>query len=115
MTRHVLLLDLHDDPDAIARYEDWHRVGAVPSAVVAGIRGSGVTAMDIYRTGDRLAMVMETGPGFDPAARAAADRADPDVAAWERLMDGFQRPLPWAAADAKWTEAARIFSLADQP
>lgn len=115
MARHVLLIDLADDADAIARYEGWHRAGAVPAAVVASIRAAGIESMDIHRSGNRLVMVMETGPGFDPAAKAAADAADPDVAAWEALMDGFQRPLPWAAAGAKWTAAPRIFSLADQP
>jgi L-rhamnose mutarotase len=30
-------------------------------------------------------------------------------------MDGFQQPVPSAAPGAKWTEAARIFSLAEQP
>jgi L-rhamnose mutarotase len=71
--------------------------------------------MDIYRSGNRLVMLMETGPGFDPAAKAAADVADPAVQAWEAQMDGVQRPLPWAAPDAKWTLATRIFSLDEQP
>lgn len=115
MTRHVLLLDLLDDPDAIARYEAWHRAGAVPEAVVRSIRAGGIEAMEIWRSGDRLAMVMETGDGFDPATRAAVDAADPDVVAWEALMAQFQRPLPWAAAGAKWTAAARIFALDEQP
>jgi len=108
----VLLLDLIDDAEAIARYEAWHLAGAVPAAVVAGIRRSGVEAMEIWRTGDRLVMVVEAGTGFDPAARTGAE--DPDLAAWERLMDGFQRPLPWAAPGAKWTAATRIFDLGDQ-
>jgi L-rhamnose mutarotase len=37
------------------------------------------------------------------------------VQEWESRMDSVQRPLPWADADAKWTPAARIFSLAEQP
>ena len=113
--RHLLMLDLVDDPAAIARYEAWHAAGAVPAPVVAGIRAADVTAMQIFRSGNRLARVMEVGEQFDPVAKAQADAADPDIAAWERLMDGFQRPLPWAAAGAKWTPATRIFDLADQP
>lgn len=115
VARHVLLLDLTDDPAAIAAYERWHAAGAVPAPVVAGIRGAGITAMEILRAGNRLVMVMETAPGFDPAAKAAADAADPDTRAWEALMDQFQQPVPAAPPGVKWVEATRIFSLADQP
>ncbi|MEG3164367.1 L-rhamnose mutarotase [Sphingomonas sp. PB2P19] len=112
--RHVLLIDLVDEPAAIARYEAWHAAGALPTAVGASIREAGIVAMDIYRTGGRLVMVMDTDASFDPAAKAAADRADPAVQAWEAQMDGVQRPLPWAQPGSKWTEAAPIFSLDDQ-
>lgn len=113
--RHVLLIDLVDEPAAIARYEAWHAAGALPPAIGASIRGAGVVAMDIYRTGDRLVMVMETDASFDPALKAAADAADADVQAWEAQMDSVQRPLPWAAPGAKWTEATAIFSLDQNP
>ena len=114
MGRHVLLLDLADEAEAIARYEAWHAAGAVPPAIVASIREAGIIAMDIYRTGNRLVMVMETEAGFDPARKAADDAANPAVIEWERQMSLVQRPLPWADPDAKWTEAPRIFSLAEQ-
>jgi L-rhamnose mutarotase len=112
--RRILLLDLQDDADLIARYEAWHRLGAVPEAVVKSIRSAGILAMDIHRSGNRLVMVMETGPGFDPQAKAAADAADPEVQAWEELMSGFQQALPWAAPGEKWVAANRIFSLDEQ-
>jgi len=114
MGRHVLLLDLVDEAEAIARYEAWHAAGAVPPAIVASIREAGIIAMDIYRTGNRLVMVMETAPGFDPVRKAADDAANPAVIAWETQMNLVQRPLPWADPDAKWTEAPRIFSLSEQ-
>ncbi len=113
--RHVLLIDLVDDAEAIAQYEAWHADGALPPAIGESIRAADITAMDIYRSGNRLVMLMETGPDFDPQAKAAADAGDPAVQAWERQMNQVQRPLPWAAADAKWTPAARIFSLDEQP
>jgi len=115
MARHVLLIDIDDEPDAIARYEDWHAAGALPPAIGVSIRQAGIVAMEIYRTGDRLVMVLDTREDFDPAAKAAADANDPAVRAWEQQMDGVQRPLAWATPGAKWTEAARIFSLAEQP
>jgi L-rhamnose mutarotase len=113
--RHVLLIDLIDEAEAIAQYEAWHAAGALPPAIGASIRAADIGAMDIYRSGNRLVMLMETGTGFDPAAKAAADVADPAVQAWEAQMDSVQRPLPWAAPDAKWTLATRIFSLDEQP
>ncbi|QGP80643.1 L-rhamnose mutarotase [Sphingobium sp. CAP-1] len=113
--RHVLLIDLADEVEAIAHYEAWHAAGALPLAIGASIRAADITAMEIYRSGNRLVMLMETGPGFDPAAKAAADAADPAVQAWEGRMNAVQRPLPWAAPDAKWTAATRIFSLDEQP
>ena len=115
MTRHVLMLDLVDDPALIQRYEEWHAAGAVPPVVVASIRQAGVVAMQIFRTGPRLVMILDVTAWFDPAAKAARDARDPDVQAWERLMDGFQQPLPWAKAGEKWTPAALIFDLAAQP
>ncbi len=113
--RHVLLLDIVDDADAIARYEAWHAAGALPPAIGRSIRTADIIAMEIYRAGERLAMVMETGPDFDPVAKAAADAADPDVRAWEALMAGVQRPIPAAAPGEKWAAATQIFSLTEQP
>ncbi|MFA6118042.1 MAG: L-rhamnose mutarotase [Sphingomonas sp.] len=112
--RHILLIDLVDEAAAIARYEAWHAAGAVPPAIGDSIRRAGITAMEIYRTGNRLVMVMETSADFDPAGKAAADAADAAVQAWEAQMDQVQRPLPWARDGAKWTLATRIFSLAEQ-
>ena len=113
--RHVLLLDLKDDPELIAQYEAWHAAGAVPKAVIESIRAADIREMEIYRSGDRLVMVMETGPQFDPAAKAAADRGNPDLIAWEELMNRFQRSLPHAGEGEKWVEAKRIFSLDEHP
>jgi len=113
--RRVLVLDLKDDEGLIAEYEKWHRPGAVPAAVVASIRAAGIEGMEIFRTGNRLVMVMETAPGFDPAAKAAADAGDAEVRAWEALMGRFQQGLPWAAEGEKWVEAGRIFDLGEQP
>jgi len=115
MTRHVLILDLKDDPDLIARYEAYHRPGGVPDAVLRSIRDAGIAEMEIHRSGNRLVMVMDTTAAFDPAAKAAADAADPAVVAWEALMDAYQQRLPWAPAGVKWLEAERIFALSQHP
>jgi L-rhamnose mutarotase len=114
MNRRVLILDLKDDAELIAAYEAHHAAGAVPKAIVRSIREAGIEAMDIYRCGNRLVMLIETADHFDPEAKAAADASDPAVIAWEELMDRFQQRLPWAAPHEKWLEAQPIFSLAEQ-
>lgn len=103
----VLVLDLHDDPELIARYRAWHAPGATPPAVIAALRASGVTQMQIHLSGDRLVMIVEGGDGAEAAAAT-----QPELEAWERLMDEFQKPVPWADHGAKWTPATCIFDLA---
>jgi L-rhamnose mutarotase len=113
MKRFVFALDLMDDPQAIAEYEAWHRAERIWPAVVESLRGSGLTALEIFRTGNRMCLIMEAPDNFSLAAKAAADASNPDVQAWERLMWTFQRALPWAAPGEKWVPMERIFSLAD--
>ena len=113
--RHCLALDLKDDPALIERYEAWHAPRAMPPAVIASIRAADILDMQIWRLGARLFMIMETGPGFSPEAKASADMASEDVQAWERLMWEFQQPLPGAAEGEKWLPMKRIFALDEQP
>ena len=112
MTRHYFALDLHNDCEAIHAYEAWHRPERIWPEIVTAIRAAGVQDMEIFRTGNRLLLVMEVGEDFDAAAKAAADAADPRVQAWERLMEEFQQRLPWAVEGQKWVPMRRIFSLA---
>lgn len=113
--RHLLFLDLVDDAEKIATYRNWHRPGGPPASVTRAIRDSGIVSMQIWQVGDRMAMVMETSPDFDPAATAKRDANDPDIRAWEALMDAFQRRMPFAPPSVKWVAAECIYDLDDQP
>ncbi len=113
--RKVFCVDLKDDADLIARYKAWHAAGAVPAAVTKAIRGDDIRALDIYCFGNRLVMIMEQGPGFDPAAKSDRDADNPDVVAWDALMRTFQQPVPGAPREGTWAEMDSIYSLADQP
>lgn len=109
MTRRCFALDLKDDAGLIAEYESYHR--AVWPEILASIRNSGIRSMEIYRTGNRLFMIMETDASFDAAAKAKNDAADEKVQEWESLMWRYQQALPGALPGQKWMEMKNIFTL----
>lgn len=111
MKRYCLALDLKEDPQLIAEYEYWHKAENGWPEVRKSILDAGITDMQIYRTGNRLMMIMETSDQFDAAAKSAADAANPKVQEWEQLMWKFQRPLPWAKEGEKWLVMEQIFQL----
>lgn len=115
LVRRCFAVDLHDDPERIARYRAWHAAGAVPAAVSAAIRGDGVASLEIWLTGDRMFMIMEQDAeaAEDDAAKQARDAANPDVRAWDALMRSFQKPLPFAP-EQTWVEMERIYALSEQ-
>lgn len=109
MKRFCLALDLKDDSSLIAAYEDWHQ--KVWPEIKKSIRDAGILSMEIYRTGNRLFMIMETTEDFSFEKKAAADAANPKVQEWEKLMWEFQQPLPWAKSGEKWILMNKIFDL----
>jgi L-rhamnose mutarotase len=109
MRRHCLALDLEDDPTLIAAYEEHHR--AVWPEILESIRSSGILSMEIWRTGNRLFMVMETEDDFSFERKAEADARNPKVQEWEALMWTYQKSLPGAKPGEKWRLMERVFSL----
>jgi L-rhamnose mutarotase len=111
MPRHYYALDLRDDEAAIAEYERLHRPGNVWPEIAASIQASGIEEMEIFRTGNRLVMVVQVPNGYDASATRQTD--DPMNHAWEALMDRYQQRLPWAEMGQKWVPMTRIFSLTE--
>ena len=107
--RYCLALDLKDEPALIEEYEQYHR--NVWPEIVQSIRGAGIKELDLYRTGNRLFMIMETEPGFSFEKKAALDAANPSVQEWETLMWNYQQALPLARPGEKWILMTKIFSL----
>ena len=111
MNKYCLALDLIDDPQLIAEYEHCHKAENGWPEIKKSITDSGITNMEIYRTGNRLFMIMETDDSFDVAKKNAADASNEKVQAWEQLMWKFQQPLPWAKQNEKWVLMSKIFQL----
>ncbi len=109
--RHCFALDLKDDPVLIAEYERWHAPSGVWPEILESIKSAGILALDIYRTGNRLLMVMEVNEDFSFEKKSIADTVNPRVQAWEELMWQFQQPLPWANEGEKWVLMDKIFEL----
>ena len=107
--RYCLTLDLQDDPQLIAEYRRHHE--HVWPEVTRSIRDSGIEDMEIYLLGTRLFMIVEVSERFSFDAKSEADRDNPKVQEWERLMWKFQRPLPQAKPGEKWIPMERIFKL----
>ncbi len=110
--KYCLALDLIDDESLIKEYELYHE--KVWPEILASISNAGITNMDIYRTGNRLFMIMETDDTFNAAAKTAADAASPKVQEWETLMWKYQQALPFAKPGEKWIMMKKIFDLKTQ-
>ena len=67
--------------------------------------------MEIYRTGNRLFMVIEADETFSFDRKKAMDVSNEKVQAWEELMWKFQQPLAWAKDGEKWIVMDKIFEL----
>lgn len=109
MKRYCLALDLKDDPQLIAEYEAYHK--KIWPEIEQSIRSSGIERMEIYRTGNRLFMIMETSDNFSFEKKAATDAATPKVQEWETLLWRYQQALPDAKPGEKWIVMEKIFEL----
>lgn len=109
MKRYTFALDLKDDPQMIAEYEEYHK--QVWPEIMDSIRNAGIQKMEIYRAGNRLFMIMETDDDFSLEHKALVDQYNPKVQEWETLMWKYQQALPYARTGEKWMQMTKIFDL----
>ena len=111
MKRYCLALDLIDDDTLIAQYEEHHK--NVWPEIIASIQNSGIMQLQIYRTGNRLCMLMEVNESFSFIEKAKADNANPKVQEWESLMWKYQQAIPLSKPGEKWRLMEKIFELSE--
>jgi L-rhamnose mutarotase len=109
MKRFCLALDLKDDPKLISEYEDYHK--NIWPEIVKSIKESGIQKMEIYRTGNRLTMIIETIDVFSFEKKAEADNNNPKVQEWEKLMWKYQQAIPNSKPGEKWVLMEKIFEV----
>jgi L-rhamnose mutarotase len=107
--RYCLTLDLKADPLLMAEYKRYHE--KIWPEITRSIKDAGIEDMEIYILGTRMFMVMEVNEQFSFEAKAATDRENLKVRAWEELMWKFQEPLREAKPGEKWLLMERIFKL----
>lgn len=109
MKRYCLALDLQDDANLIAAYEQHHR--NVWPEIIQSIRDSGILHLEIYRVANRLFMILEAEDDFTFEQKAALDAENQRVQEWEQLMWQYQQAMPTAKPGEKWVLMERIFDL----
>jgi L-rhamnose mutarotase len=77
MDRLCLTLDLINDEDLIAEYENWHK--DIWPEIRLSIISAGIEQMEIYRFKNRLMMIMEVNDDFDAERKSAMDSANDKV------------------------------------
>ena len=110
MSRHVLAVDLKDDPRVVEAYLEHHR--RVWPEVLRSLRAAGLRNMEIFLLGRRLVMIVETNGNGDYQAMFARHAAShPRVAEWEALMKSMQQPIPGAPPGEWWAQMQPVFRL----
>jgi L-rhamnose mutarotase len=110
MNRHVLTVNLKDDPAAVEAYRRHH--ARVWPEVLDSLRRAGVRDMDIHLLGRQLVMVVELQDGLDVTRVFAAHRtSSARVAEWEALMKALQEAVPAARPGEWWATMEPVFHL----
>jgi L-rhamnose mutarotase len=109
MKKYCLALDLQEDAKLIAAYDDYHK--NVWPEIKDSLKDAGVLDMEIYRTGNRLFMIIKVSLEFSFENKKMLDESNPKVQQWETLMAGFQKPIPGSKPGEKWILMERVFKL----
>lgn len=107
--RYCLALDLKNDNKLIADYDAHHQ--QVWPEITKSIKSSGIDNLEIYRTGNRLFMIIDASENFSFERKSQMDANNSKVQEWEKLMWEYQQALPSAKPGEKWVLMEKIFQL----
>lgn len=109
MKNFYLALDLRNDAQAIKDYDEYHK--NVWPEIKESLKEADILDMEIYRTGNRLFMILKVSPEFSFDKKKLLDEANSKVQEWETLMSRFQSSLPGSKPGEKWLLMERVFKL----
>ena len=113
LRRIVRVQDLADGPAVFVAYDEAHRPGRTPAAVLDAQRRHGILDLEIFRHTNRLVMIMTVSDDFDPDGLDRESAALPELIEWHRRMGLLQRRPGKAEQD--WPEAQLVFRQSDHP
>lgn len=109
--RYCKTMLLRDDPELIRMYRQVHGLGAAWPEVTNGAKEIGIIDMEIYMTGNRLFMIMDTVPDFDHEKAMRELSGKPRQQEWETFVSRFQDSSPDASSNEKWQLMERIYEM----
>jgi L-rhamnose mutarotase len=110
MNRHVLTIDLRDEPGVVETYREHH--SHIWPEVARSLEAAGVRRMEIFLLGRRLVMILELEEGLEiPQVFERHLASGARVAEWERFMKSLQQAAPAAGPGEWWSRMERVFTL----
>jgi L-rhamnose mutarotase len=104
-------LELKNDSELMEEYRKVHSPQEFWTEITKGMREVGIVDMEIYLSGTRLFMIMDTIADFDHDKAMNELATKPRQAEWEAFVSRFQKTSPDATAGEKWKLMERIFKL----
>ena len=109
--RYCQTLDLKDDPQLISEYISKHSEEQFSEEIMEGMRKVGILDMDIYISGNKLFMIVETRLDFEWEKAFTELASLPGQQEWEDTVSIFQQVKEGASSSEKWQLMDRIFRI----
>ena len=109
--RYCQTIDLSDNLCIRDSYKECHSKANAWPEIREGIREVGILEMEMYITGNRVFMIVETPLDFDWDTAMKRLATLPRQAEWENFVATFQGCNPDSTSAEKWTLMERMFYL----
>jgi L-rhamnose mutarotase len=109
--RYCKTLSLKNDIQLIEDYKKVHAPGVAWPEITQGMHEVGIIDMEIYISGTRLFMIMDTVADFDHDKAMTQLSQKPRQSEWEAYVSRFQQTTSEATADEKWQLMDCIYKM----